>query len=217
MRYTVTPTANGCPGIPIIVDIIINPLPVCDISGPDNICPSSTNIYSTTTGAGHSYLWTIAGNGTIVGSATGPNVSVLSNNSCGVFTLTVLTTLNGCTCTTTRVFNVSDNTPPTWTTTDGTLNVNLGCTDAAGLAAAQGVQPFAIDNCGPITYSKTSGAFVGNVCGGSYTNTWIARDVCSNASSSFTQIITISPATLPTMTAPAASAAACGDAFTQAR
>ncbi|MFD2602763.1 HYR-like domain-containing protein, partial [Flavobacterium suzhouense] len=69
-----------------------------------------------------------------------------------------------------------------------------------GLLTAQSQAPVATDNCGgTITYTKTSGSFAAGSCAnaGTYTNTWIATDVCGNISEIFTQIITIEDTQVP--------------------
>jgi hypothetical protein len=108
-----------------------------------------------------------------------------------------------------QTITVEDTIAPVWTTVANSLNRTVLCGDATNLANAQALAPVATD-CNTITYTKTSGSFSGNSCGGTYTNTWIANDVCLNTSTTFTQIITVSPAALPTMTAPAAIIVACG-------
>ncbi|MDP5202323.1 gliding motility-associated C-terminal domain-containing protein [Flavobacterium sp. DG2-3] len=108
----------------------------------------------------------------------------------------------------TQVITIEDNTAPAWTTAANGLNVTLQCSDAAGLTAAQNQAPVATDNCGgTVTYTKTSGIFtVGNCANsGTYTNTWIAKDVCNNTSAVFTQVITIQDNTAPAWTTAAAS------------
>jgi gliding motility-associated-like protein len=103
----------------------------------------------------------------------------------------------------TQVITIEDTTAPTWTTQANTLNVTLQCSDTAGLAMAQNQAPTATDNCGgTVTYTKTSGAFSAGTCAnsGTYTNTWIAKDVCNNTSTVFTQVITIEDTTAPTWT-----------------
>lgn len=100
----------------------------------------------------------------------------------------------------TQVITVIDNLSPTWNTMPGTLNRNLDCSDVAGLAAAQALQPTATDNCHPaIVPVKVAGPFVPGVCAnsGTYTNTWTATDACGNTGSVFTQVITISDVTPP--------------------
>ncbi|MFH6948104.1 gliding motility-associated C-terminal domain-containing protein [Flavobacterium sp. FlaQc-51] len=103
----------------------------------------------------------------------------------------------------TQVITIIDNTAPNWTTLASSLNTTLQCSDTAGLTTAQNQSPVATDNCGgTITYTKTSGSFVVGSCGnsGTYTNTWIAKDLCLNTSTTFTQIITIIDSTAPTWT-----------------
>ncbi|KQB39789.1 gliding motility-associated C-terminal domain-containing protein [Flavobacterium aquidurense] len=103
----------------------------------------------------------------------------------------------------TQVITIQDTSAPTWTTSATALNITLQCSDAAGLTTAQNQAPIATDNCsGTVTYTKTSGAFVVGSCAnsGTYTNTWIAKDVCLNTSTIFTQVITIQDTSAPTWT-----------------
>jgi gliding motility-associated-like protein len=103
----------------------------------------------------------------------------------------------------TQVITIQDTTAPTWTTQAGTLNVSLQCSDTTGLTAAQNQTPVATDTCGgTVTYTKTSGNFIAGSCAnsGTYTNTWLAKDVCLNTSTIFTQVITIQDTTAPTWT-----------------
>ncbi|WKL49842.1 Ig-like domain-containing protein [Flavobacterium pectinovorum] len=108
----------------------------------------------------------------------------------------------------TQVITIIDNTAPTWTTASNALNVTLQCSDTVGLSTAQNQAPVATDNCGgTVTYTKTSGIFVASSCvnSGTYTNTWVANDVCLNTSTTFTQVITIEDTTKPTWTTQTAS------------
>ncbi|WP_188726530.1 gliding motility-associated C-terminal domain-containing protein, partial [Flavobacterium limi] len=108
----------------------------------------------------------------------------------------------------TQVITIEDTTAPMWTTTAASLNVTLQCSDTSGLATAQAAAPIATDNCGgTVTYTKTSGSFVAGSCvnSGTYTNTWIAKDVCNNSSTTFTQVITIEDTTAPMWSTAAAS------------
>ncbi|MCM2302712.1 MAG: lamin tail domain-containing protein, partial [Flavobacteriaceae bacterium] len=97
---------------------------------------------------------------------------------------------------------VVDTSAPTWTTTSTELNRTIECSDAVALTTAQALAPVATDNCGTVTYTKTSGSFVAGSCGnaGTYTNTWVARDACSNTSTTFTQVISIQDTSAPTWT-----------------
>jgi gliding motility-associated-like protein len=107
----------------------------------------------------------------------------------------------------TQIIKIEDTTAPTWTTAAADLNTILQCSDVTGLAAAQNMAPVASDNCaGTVTYTKTSGIFTPASClnSGTYTNTWVAKDVCNNTSTTFTQIIIIEDTTAPTWTTAAA-------------
>ena len=108
----------------------------------------------------------------------------------------------------TQTITIQDTTAPTWTTAAVALNVTLQCSDISGLATAQAAFPVATDNCGgTVTYTKTSGTFSAGSCvnSGTYTNTWVAKDVCDNSSTTFTQVITIQDTTAPTWTTAAAA------------
>src|SRR5205085_2371136 len=106
----------------------------------------------------------------------------------------------------TQVITVTDTKAPTWTTAAASLDKSVECDDAAGLTAAQALAPVAADGCpGTVTYTKTAGTFVAGTCGGTYTNTWVAKDVCGNTSAVFTQVITVTDTKAPTWTTAAAS------------
>ncbi|WP_235922050.1 T9SS type B sorting domain-containing protein [Flavobacterium phycosphaerae] len=115
-----------------------------------------------------------------------------------------LTDCAGNTTTQTQFITVSDNIKPTWATLAGSLDLTLECDDAQGLTDAQALAPQAIDNCtANVGYIKTPGSYVAADCPnrGTYTNTWIAYDACSNETlSAFTQVITIQDTKGPEMT-----------------
>jgi len=73
--------------------------PTCTISGPDSLCADSTvAVYASTEsppGGLVTYSWLISGNGMIIGSTTGPSVTV-DVGAAGSFTLTLNVTRNGC-------------------------------------------------------------------------------------------------------------------------
>ncbi|TMI61229.1 MAG: immunoglobulin domain-containing protein, partial [Bacteroidetes bacterium] len=138
-------------------------------------------------------------------------VKYVTSAVCGTTAAGTASTIAGCS-ESPATIRIVDLIAPTWTTTPGALNVTLQCNDAVGLAAAQALAPAATDNCtGTIAYIKTSGAFVPGSCpqAGTYTNTWIATDVCGNISSVFTQIITIRDDIPPTASNPAPVTVAC--------
>ena len=76
-RLTVLKTnANGCFASGY-VDIAISLSPQPEITGLASVCAGTTQTYSVTPNAGHTYLWTVSSGGTIQGSNTGSSVSIL--------------------------------------------------------------------------------------------------------------------------------------------
>ncbi|WP_143774438.1 Ig-like domain-containing protein, partial [Niastella vici] len=193
----VATTAAGCASSPVCVDVTAKPIPTCSITGNNTVCPGSTNVYSAPAVAGYTYNWTISGGATISGSATGQTVTVVANNTCGTYTLTLKTTLNGCSsapCT--QVVNVVDNTAPLATAPATQSFQCLADVPAPGTLTAT-------DNCsGNITKTGVD-VRVANGCGYTITRTWTFTDACNNTSS-VSQIINVLDNTAPV--APAAPA-----------
>ena len=116
------------------------------------------------------------------------------------------------------IYTGNDTQAPTWTTTVGSLNTTIECTNngiafVAQLMAAQNMAPTATDNCataGTLNTNrvKTAGVFAQSNPGtctvaGTYTNTFVTNDGCGNSSAVFTQVITIVDNTPPTLSSPA--------------
>ncbi|WP_188726531.1 Ig-like domain-containing protein, partial [Flavobacterium limi] len=193
--------------------VTVNTPTSCSIAGTSGpVCLSSSNVYVAPANM-TTYAWSLpavtANGATITSASNAQNVTVLAGSTCNTtFKLLLTTTLNGCSSTCEKIVTVKDTTAPTWTTAAASLNVTLQCSDTSGLATAQAAAPIATDNCGgTVTYTKTSGSFVAGSCvnSGTYTNTWIAKDVCNNSSTTFTQVITIEDTTAPMWTTAAAS------------
>ena len=102
--YTITPLANGCPGLPITVIITVNPLPnVTFSSAPQTICSgqstSLVNLLSTT--AGVTFSWTSLAGGAGGVSASGTStipVQTLTNTTSSPITVVYTATASylGC-------------------------------------------------------------------------------------------------------------------------
>ena len=211
--YTVT-DANSCTSsVAAIVVADPNSAPVI------TTCPVTRNITGCTTanisGPAFSALLT---NSSYLEFGSMNNKGVASDN-CSITTITyqdVATTscpivvsrtwtlgdASGLTSTCIQIINVNDIDAPLWTTTAGTLNRTIECSDGAGLAAAMALFPAAADACDPDVSNivKTSFSFVASPgCSqkGSYTNTWQVTDECGNTSAAYTQIITITDNTAP--------------------
>ena len=158
------------------------PCGTCEVTGPGPVCPGSTNSYtSTITGfcGNPTTLWTITGNGSISGSATGSSVSVIAGNTCGAsYTITSTTTCTDCSgsplvCS--QTVNVVDATPPviTFCPPGSALGCNPTGVPAAGTATAT-------DNCNTPTITSALGAITSTGCLRSQTRTYTATDLCGN-------------------------------------
>src|SRR5438105_4619314 len=100
--YTATVTDNfGCTST-CSAELVVKPIPICEITGPSSVdCISTTTFTSTVTPAGGTvtHSWSISGPAcaTIQGSTTGPTVIVAVNCPAGgSFTLTDNVTLDDC-------------------------------------------------------------------------------------------------------------------------
>lgn len=89
--------------------ITVKPLPPCGITGSSNITSGTSNNQYTAPANLSSYSWSIGGNGSIVGPATNSSVNVTAG-AAGSFTLTLTTTLNGCSVSCTKVVTVDPST-----------------------------------------------------------------------------------------------------------
>jgi hypothetical protein len=175
---------NGCELGTDVLTVTVRELPVCQITGNDNVCPASTNNYSAIAGMG-TYQWTISGDATISGAANGQTVTVVAGPTCGTFTLALsITDTFGCSNTCDTTFNITDTEIPTVT---GTAEI-----DTIGCEAPAFVDPTATDNCGTPAlltgYPQTTAVSTVN-CTSSQTRTWIYVDACGNQSAPFLQTI----------------------------
>jgi hypothetical protein len=89
--------------------ITVKPLPPCGITGSSNITSGTSNNQYTAPANLSSYSWSIGGNGSIVGPATNSSVNVAAGAP-GSFTLTLTTTLNGCSVSCTKIVTVEPST-----------------------------------------------------------------------------------------------------------
>jgi len=163
------------------------------------------------------------------GSAPPINVNVVTDeadNCSGPVTVSFIsdvTSGNACAQTIVRTFGVQDacgntiNVTQQITVDPGalpTMTPSGGTTIACGVTPTSSTLPYSNSGSGTCliigtsnfsTFSSTPGA-----CGGPITETWTATDLCGRALVPVTRIITVTPAPLPTMTAPGATTVACG-------
>jgi hypothetical protein len=106
IRYTVTPTANSCPGSAFTVDVTVNPKPTGSAIAQTVCSGSSTNVALNSTVTGTTFTWTAAilttpSAGTITGFSNGSaNIitQILSNTgtTAGIIRYNVAPTANSC-------------------------------------------------------------------------------------------------------------------------
>ncbi|MGL2967617.1 hypothetical protein, partial [Flavobacterium sp. XGLA_31] len=156
-----------------------------------------------------SYTNSASGSCLISGSVTSTLSSQTPAGACGgtVTESWTYTDAYGRTITKSRTITISPAALPTMT---APANITVAC----GALPASSTLPFSNGLSGscsltgvsnPSTFSATPGA-----CGGTVTETWTATDSCGRALAPVSRTITISPAALPTMTAPANITVACG-------
>jgi gliding motility-associated-like protein len=76
--YTITPSANGCPGAPVTVTITVNPNPVATATpSSQTFCsPGTTGITLTSTVGGTTFSWTVVQTG-VTGASPGSGSSIV--------------------------------------------------------------------------------------------------------------------------------------------
>jgi hypothetical protein len=203
----------NCSSDAVQIQVTVHELPVCSITGPNNICPGSTNTYSAPSGT-YTYSWSISGNATIPGATNGETVSVLANNSCGSYTLTlVITNANGCTSTCSQTYDIT--TPPVVLTAPADTIVS-SCLTQAQVDAAYSDWLARVISSGGCTLVVTNDAQAAPpVCGGSVTVKWTAKSPCE-VDVTKTATFTVTPATPVVITTPVATTVSACDYADQA-
>ncbi|ANE53220.1 hypothetical protein [Flavisolibacter tropicus] len=190
-------TSDGCAGDAVPIQIIVNPLPVCSITGPNNICPGSTNVYNAPIGMA-TYSWSISGGATIAGATNGQTVSVLANNACGSFTVSLtITNANGCTSTCSQTFDITA--PPVVLTAPADFTAT-SCQTQAQINTAYTTWLASVTSSGGCNLTVTNNsAGAPLACGGTTTVIWTATSPCEpNVTDTATFTVTAAPAlTLP--------------------
>lgn len=170
----------------VLVTVLDNP--VCSIAGPaDPVCPSSSNLYTAPAGMA-AYSWTISGNGTLTGSNTAPEVTVLAGTTCNAsYTLNLsITDVNGCSSTCSMTSIVNDLIYPTATNPDP---VTVSCISDVPAPDILVVDDEA-DNCGLPAVAFVSDVSDGLSCPETITRTYRVTDACLNQIT-VTQTITV--------------------------
>ncbi len=153
-NYLLTMTKYGCNYTSSAVPVTVNPAPSCSIMGPDPVCASSTGHVYTGSGGG-TYVWSIAGNGTISGSTTNPTVTV-NAGATGTYTVTVVVTNAGCTSSCSKTVTIGDNVPPNALCKNAT--VQLDANGNASITTGQ-IDNGSNDACGAVGLSLSQSSF----------------------------------------------------------
>ncbi|MBL7964400.1 MAG: HYR domain-containing protein [Flavobacteriales bacterium] len=101
-----------------------------------------------------------------------------------------------------QTITVVDTQAPVVTTTAGSLDATVQCSDGPGLAAALALAPTATDACSTAGINLVSDNTTPGACTGTYTRvrTWNFSDACGNTSASFVQTITVVDTQAPVVT-----------------
>ena len=172
----------------------------------DSQCGSSTGALDLTPTGGtapFTYLWTASGGGVVpVGQSTNQDLTGLVP---GTYSVKIIDAI-GCIINKSRT--IVPTTPPLPSFTS-TSNIPVGCGAAATstLSYTNGASGACLIS-GSVT-STLSSQTPSGACGGTETETWTYTDAYGRTITK-SRTITVSPAALPTMTAPANTTVACG-------
>ncbi|MCW3072317.1 MAG: hypothetical protein JWO44_2207 [Bacteroidetes bacterium] len=185
--YTVTPTANGCPGTPVTVTVTVNPIPsVTATPSTQTLCSGSTTgiaLSSATPGA--TFSWTVSQSGVSGGSAgSGSSIAqALSTTGTvpGSATYTITPSANGCTGTPILV-TINVNPIPVATATPSTQTICSGTPASVTLSGSVTGTTFAWT----VTQTGVSGGSAGS-------GSSIAQTLIATGSSPGTAVYSVTP------------------------
>ncbi len=173
------------------------------------MCTAITNItYSTVGATGATFSGLPAG---VSGTWATNNVTISGTPSgSGSFNYTVTLTGGGCSNTATGTITVETAALPTMTA-PGPITI------ACGSSPSSSMIPFSNAFSGGCLISGTSNSSTfsaqtpAGACGGTITETWTGTDICGRTLTSVSRFITVSPAALPTITAPSNITVTCSN------
>ena len=90
--YTITPSANSCPGNTFTLTVTVNPTPVMTSATSTSVCSETALSFALTSGAASTYSWLTSANANVSGETTTATVGSTLNNTLGS-SLTTATTV----------------------------------------------------------------------------------------------------------------------------
>jgi gliding motility-associated-like protein len=141
---------NGCmDSASIVYNVLVNPLPVPVITGPNTVCVGSTVIYATDT-AMSAYTWNSSIGGNIIAGTGTDSITVTWNTAGPQWVNVFYTDTNGCTDTLPTIYNVMVDTVPTIFNVTGGGTICANDSVKIGLDSSQaGMTYNLILNAGP--------------------------------------------------------------------
>ncbi|MFV8328456.1 gliding motility-associated C-terminal domain-containing protein [Flavobacterium sp. ZS1P14] len=186
--------------------IHVSPAALPTMTAPGNITVACGSIPATST---ISFSNGLSG-GCLISGTSNPSTFSATPNACGGAVTETWTATDICGRTITAVSRTITVNPAALPTMTAPGNITVAC----GSVPAPSTISFTNGLSGgcsiggtsnPSTFSATP-----NACGGAVTETWTATDICGRTIAAVSRTITVSPATLPTMTAPGNITVACG-------
>jgi hypothetical protein len=213
LAWTDASPGNICPLDPATISPKCGKLPSIQINAGVNgefvltnsLCATASgSINLTTTGgtAPYTYSWTTSDGAIPAGQEDDQD---LINIGAGTYEVTI-TDANGCTITKSRTINAED---PTVASFAQVSDITVAC--GAATASALNYTNNSTGNClisGSVTGTLSAQSPAG-ACGGDITESWTFTDIYLRTITT-SRIIHVSPASLPTMTAPGNITVACG-------
>jgi sarcosine oxidase delta subunit len=188
--------------------ITVSPAALPTMTAPANITVACGAV---PTAATISFTNGLSGNCAISGTSNAPTRTATPSACGGVITET-WTATDQCGRTiapVSRTITVSPAPLPVFNTAPANITVACGGVPAVSSLGYSNGQTGGCLISGSATSTQTA---IPGACGGVVTETWSATDACGRALVSVSRVITVSPAALPTMTAPANVTVACGQA-----
>lgn len=188
VNYTVTPTANSCPGTPVTVSIDVNPNPTASaVPASTSVCSgTTTSIPITSNIAGTTFSWTVSSSGASgASSGSGNNISqtlTATGTSAGSVTYNITaTTPAGCTSTIPAI-TITVNPTPDVTITPVNSTICSGTATSISLTSSVAGTTFSWT----VVQTGVSGASAGS-------GSTIAQTLTTTGATAGTAVYTITP------------------------